>query len=100
MSKNNLISLPSFVKGRSIENSRSYMGNVMTFLVDSEQTDGAFSMAEYLSKPEFHGAPRFCLPSSATRGTSLIRSKRRTRFALARALRHLLMTILPGCIQP
>jgi mannose-6-phosphate isomerase-like protein (cupin superfamily) len=27
------------------------MGNVMTFLVNSEQTDGAFSMAEYLSKP-------------------------------------------------
>jgi quercetin dioxygenase-like cupin family protein len=27
------------------------MGNVMTFLVNSEQTDGAFSMTEYLSKP-------------------------------------------------
>jgi hypothetical protein len=30
---------------------RSVMGNVMTFLVNSEQTDGAFSMREYLSKP-------------------------------------------------
>jgi hypothetical protein len=27
------------------------MGNVMTFVVNSEQTDGAFSMTEYLSKP-------------------------------------------------
>jgi quercetin dioxygenase-like cupin family protein len=27
------------------------MGNMMTFLVNSEQTDGAFSMTEYLSKP-------------------------------------------------
>jgi quercetin dioxygenase-like cupin family protein len=51
MSKNNLISLPSFVQGRNIENSRWYMGNVMTFLVNSEQTNGAFSMTEYLSKP-------------------------------------------------
>jgi mannose-6-phosphate isomerase-like protein (cupin superfamily) len=51
MSKNSLASLPPFVQGRSIENSRSYMGNVMTFLVNSEQTDGAFSMTEYLSKP-------------------------------------------------
>jgi hypothetical protein len=44
MSKNNLAALPPFVQGRSIENSRWYMGNVMTFLVNSEQTDGAFSM--------------------------------------------------------
>ena len=51
MSKNNLASLPPFVQGRSIENSRWYMGNVMTFLVNSEQTAGAFSMTEYLSKP-------------------------------------------------
>jgi mannose-6-phosphate isomerase-like protein (cupin superfamily) len=51
MSKNNLASLPPFVQGRSIENSRWYMGNVMSFLVNSEQTDGAFSMTEYLSKP-------------------------------------------------
>ena len=51
MSNNNLASLPPFVQGRSIENSRWYMGNVMTFLVNSEQTDGAFSMTEYLSKP-------------------------------------------------
>jgi mannose-6-phosphate isomerase-like protein (cupin superfamily) len=51
MSKNNLAPLPPFVQGRSIENSRWYMGNVMTFLVNSEQTDGAFSMTEYLSKP-------------------------------------------------
>jgi mannose-6-phosphate isomerase-like protein (cupin superfamily) len=51
MSKNNLISLPPFVQGRRIENSRWYMGNVMTFLVNSEQTGGAFSVTEYLSKP-------------------------------------------------
>jgi mannose-6-phosphate isomerase-like protein (cupin superfamily) len=51
MSKNNLASLPPFVQGRSVENSRWYMGNVMTFLVNSEQTDGTFSMTEYLSKP-------------------------------------------------
>jgi mannose-6-phosphate isomerase-like protein (cupin superfamily) len=51
MSTNNLASLSPFVQGRSIENSRWYMGNVMTFLVNSEQTDGAFSMTEYLSKP-------------------------------------------------
>ena len=49
MSKNNLASLPPFVQGRSIENSRWYMGNVMTFLVNREQTGGAFSMTEYLS---------------------------------------------------
>jgi mannose-6-phosphate isomerase-like protein (cupin superfamily) len=51
MSKNTQASLPPFVQGRRIENSRWYMGNVMTFLVNSEQTDGAFSMTEYLSKP-------------------------------------------------
>ena len=51
MSKNNLVPLPPFVQGRSIENSRWYMGNVMTFLVNSEQTDGAFSLTEYLSRP-------------------------------------------------
>jgi mannose-6-phosphate isomerase-like protein (cupin superfamily) len=51
MSKKNLVSQPPFVQGRSIENSRWYMGNVMTFLVNSEQTDGTFSMTEYLSKP-------------------------------------------------
>ena len=51
MSKNNVASLAPFMNGRSIENSRWYMGNVMTFLVNSEQTDGAFSMTEYLSKP-------------------------------------------------
>ena len=51
MNKNNLTTLAPFAQGRSIENSRWYMGNVMTFLVNSEQTDGAFSMTEYLSKP-------------------------------------------------
>ena len=51
MSKHNLTALPPFAQGRSIENSRWYMGNVMTFLVNSEQTAGAFSMTEYLSKP-------------------------------------------------
>ena len=51
MSKTNLISLPPFVQGRNLENSRWYMGNVMTFLANSEQTGGAFSMTEYLSKP-------------------------------------------------
>ena len=51
MSKNNMASLPPFARGRRIENSRWYMGNVMTFLANSEQTDGAFSMTEYLSKP-------------------------------------------------
>jgi mannose-6-phosphate isomerase-like protein (cupin superfamily) len=51
MSKNKLASLSPFVQGRRIENSRWYMGNVMTFLVNSEQTDGAFSLTEYLSKP-------------------------------------------------
>jgi mannose-6-phosphate isomerase-like protein (cupin superfamily) len=51
MNKNNLTSLPPFAQGRSIENSRWYMGNMMTFLVNGEQTDGAFSMTDYLSKP-------------------------------------------------
>ena len=51
MSKSNLATLPPFAQGRTIENSRWYMGNVMTFLVNSEQTAGAFSMTEYLSKP-------------------------------------------------
>jgi mannose-6-phosphate isomerase-like protein (cupin superfamily) len=51
MNKTNLTSLPPFVQGRSIENSRWYMGNMMTFLVNGEQTDGAFSMTDYLSKP-------------------------------------------------
>ena len=51
MSKNDLAPLPPFVQGRSIGNSRWYMGNVMTFLVNGEQTAGAFSMTEYLSKP-------------------------------------------------
>ena len=52
MSKSNLATLPPFAQGRSLENSRWYMGNVMTFLVNSEQTDGAFSMTEYLSSQE------------------------------------------------
>ena len=51
MNKNSLASLPPFMRGRRVKNSRWYMGNVMTFLVNSEQTDGAFSMTEYLSKP-------------------------------------------------
>jgi mannose-6-phosphate isomerase-like protein (cupin superfamily) len=51
MSKNNVVAPQSFVQGRGIANSRWYMGNVMTFLVNSEQTGGAFSMTEYLSKP-------------------------------------------------
>jgi mannose-6-phosphate isomerase-like protein (cupin superfamily) len=51
MSKSNLAALPPFAQGRSLDNSRWYMGNMMTFLVNSEQTDGAFSMTDYLSKP-------------------------------------------------
>jgi mannose-6-phosphate isomerase-like protein (cupin superfamily) len=51
MSKNNTASLLPFVQGRYIENSRWYMGSVMTFLVNSEQTNGSFSITEYLSKP-------------------------------------------------
>jgi mannose-6-phosphate isomerase-like protein (cupin superfamily) len=51
MSKNNLTTLPPFAQGRNLNNSRWYMGNMMTFLVNSEQTDGAFSMTDYLSKP-------------------------------------------------
>jgi mannose-6-phosphate isomerase-like protein (cupin superfamily) len=51
ISKSNLAALPAFAQGRSLDNSRWYMGNMMTFLVNSEQTDGAFSMTEYLSKP-------------------------------------------------
>jgi hypothetical protein len=48
MSKNNLAPLPPFVQGRSIENSRWYMGNVMTFLVNSEQTDGAIFLLQII----------------------------------------------------
>jgi hypothetical protein len=48
MSKNNLAPLPPFVPGRSIENSRWYMGNVMTFLVNSEQTDGAIFLLQII----------------------------------------------------
>ena len=51
MSNNQLNTLPPFGHGRNIENSRWYMGNVMSFLVNSEQTDGTFSITEYLSKP-------------------------------------------------
>jgi mannose-6-phosphate isomerase-like protein (cupin superfamily) len=51
MSKNNTASLLPFVRGRYIENSRRYMGSVMTFLVNSEHTNGSFSITEYLSKP-------------------------------------------------
>ena len=51
MTQNNLTSLLPFAQGRNIENSRWYMGNVMTFLINSEQTAGGFSMTEYLSKP-------------------------------------------------
>jgi hypothetical protein len=53
MSKSNLASLPPFAQGRNLDNSRWYMGNMMTFLVNSAQTDGAFSIAEYLSKPGY-----------------------------------------------
>ena len=51
MSTSNPATLPPFAQGRSLDNSRWYMGNVMTFLVNSEQTNGAFSMTEALSKP-------------------------------------------------
>jgi quercetin dioxygenase-like cupin family protein len=51
MSKSNLATLPPFAQGQSIDNSRWHMGNMMTFLVNSEQTNGAFSMTDYLSKP-------------------------------------------------
>jgi mannose-6-phosphate isomerase-like protein (cupin superfamily) len=51
MSKNNLATLPPFAQGRILDNSRWYMGNMMTFLVNSAQTNGAFSMTDYLSKP-------------------------------------------------
>jgi mannose-6-phosphate isomerase-like protein (cupin superfamily) len=51
MNKNNLASLLPFAQGRQLDNSRWYMGNMMTFLVNSEQTNGAFSMTDYLSKP-------------------------------------------------
>jgi len=43
MSTSNPATLPPFAQGRSLDNSRWYMGNVMTFLVTSEQTAGAFS---------------------------------------------------------
>jgi hypothetical protein len=52
MSKRNVATPPPFVQGRSLNNSRWYMGNMMTFLVNSEQTHGgSFSMTDYLSKP-------------------------------------------------
>ena len=51
MSKRNVAPLSPFVQGRSIDNSRWYMGSVMTFLVNSGQTNGAFSITDYLSKP-------------------------------------------------
>jgi mannose-6-phosphate isomerase-like protein (cupin superfamily) len=51
MSKSNLATLPPFAQGRRLDNSRWYMGNMMTFLVNSGQTNGAFSMTDYLSKP-------------------------------------------------
>jgi mannose-6-phosphate isomerase-like protein (cupin superfamily) len=51
MNKNNLATLPPFAQGRSLENSRWYMGNMMTFLVNSAQTNGAFSITDYMSKP-------------------------------------------------
>ena len=52
MSKNNTASLPPFVQGRSTENSRWYMGSVMTFLVNSEQTNGAPEKST--GYPSFH----------------------------------------------
>ena len=51
MSKTNLPTMPPFAQGRHLDNSRSYMGSIMTFLVNSEQTNGAFSMTDYLAKP-------------------------------------------------
>jgi hypothetical protein len=48
MSKNNTASLLPFVQGRYIENSRWYMGSVMTFLVNSEHT---------LRQLQHHGVP-------------------------------------------
>ena len=51
MSQSNLATLPPFTQGRHLDNSRSYMGSIMTFLVNSEQTNGAFSMTDYLAKP-------------------------------------------------
>jgi mannose-6-phosphate isomerase-like protein (cupin superfamily) len=51
MSKINLATQLPFAQGRQLDNSRWYMGNMMTFLVNSEQTNGAFSMTDYLSKP-------------------------------------------------
>jgi mannose-6-phosphate isomerase-like protein (cupin superfamily) len=51
MSKSNQVTLPPFAQGRELDNSRWYMGSMMTFLINSEQTGGTFSMTEYLSEP-------------------------------------------------
>ena len=51
MNKSDSATLPPFTQGRRLDNSRWYMGNVMTFLVNSGQTNGAFSLTDYLSKP-------------------------------------------------
>ena len=50
MSKRNLATLPPFAQGRHVDNSRSYMGSMMTFLVNSEQTNGAFSLTDCVAK--------------------------------------------------
>jgi len=51
MSKSNLATPPPFAQGRSLDNSRWYMGNMITFLVNSGQTNAAFSVTDYLAKP-------------------------------------------------
>ena len=51
MSKKKHSTLPPFAQGRNLDNSRWYLGSVMTFLVNSGQTNGAFSLTDYLAKP-------------------------------------------------
>jgi mannose-6-phosphate isomerase-like protein (cupin superfamily) len=51
MCERSVATLPPFAQGRNLDNSRWYLGSLMTFLVNSGQTNGAFSLTDYLAKP-------------------------------------------------
>lgn len=43
--------LVAFERAATLETSKFYMGNIMSFLVRGEESDGKVAMMEYRSKP-------------------------------------------------
>jgi hypothetical protein len=49
--QNTLSRLVAYKRSRSLESSNWYMGSLLTFLAESKDTDGSFTLLEGLLKP-------------------------------------------------